>query len=353
MTNTECVRRVTTFRADGYPVVSMYVGIPRDSGHRPDLRTRVGNLLHQIRPLAGDASLPRAARLSIRADLGRIESALGRGRWRPGAIAIFACSGRGLFEEVALPRSVRDRIMVDASPWLRPMTAVLDEYPRCGVVLADRGATRVWELSRGEVRECPPGTGLAGFDVLVVAGREPKAFAAKLPAHVARLVGAAFTVDPAAATVDDVRRYAEPVAEHYDRELQRRRVAEVFDASAAGGLAALGLDQCLGAGSVGAVRTLVVEHDASATGVVCEACGWLGLHGDTCAACECPVRQSLDVIDELVESVVDQGGSVRRIRVETPLAGWVAAATLKFPLRGDSSVEQALAAEIVTSGRAG
>lgn len=351
MTNAESVQSVIGFRAAGYPVVSMYVGIPRDSGYRSDLRTRVGNLLHQIRPLAVDVSLRRAARMSVRTDLERIEAALDQGRWRPGAIAIFACAGRGLFEEIALPRSVRDRIMVDAAPWVRPMNAVLDEYPRCGFLLADRDALRVWELSQGELRESPSTVQLDRFDVLVVGGRGPEAFAAGLPGEVARKVAATLTLDPATTTVDDIRRYTEPVAAHYTSELQRRQVAEVFDASGAGGLTALGLTQCLRAGSVGAVRTLVVEDETAASGVVCEACGWLGLWGDTCAACECPVRHSPDVIDELVESVVDQGGSVRRIRVESRLTGWVAAATLKFPLR-DVGVEDQPSAEIVTTGLA-
>src|SRR5262249_3763391 len=103
MTNAESVRRVIGFEANGYPVVSLYLGIPHDSGHQSDLRTRVGNLLHQIRPLATDPSLRRAARMSIGTDLKRIEAALDRDRWRPGAIAVFACAGRNLFEEIALP----------------------------------------------------------------------------------------------------------------------------------------------------------------------------------------------------------------------------------------------------------
>jgi peptide chain release factor subunit 1 len=347
------MRRVTGFKANGYPVVSMYLGIPRDSGYQSDLRTRVGNLLHQIRPLATDPSLRRAARMSIGTDLKRIEAALDRGRWRPGAIAVFACAGRNLFEEIALPRSVRDRIIVDAAAWVRPMTAILDEYPRCAFVLADRGAPRVWELYRGDLRECPPGASLTGFDVLVVGGRDPEVFAAALPADTGRRVAATFTLDPRLTTVDDVRRYVEPAAERYDHEQQRRWVTEVLGAGSAGSLTVRGLTRCLRAGSVGAVRTLVVEADTTLAGVVCEACGWLGLSGDTCVACGCPVRQSADVIEELVEAVVDQGGTVRRIGVGTPLAGWVAAATLKFPLPEDAGADALPSAEIITRGPSG
>jgi|CZKW01.1.fsa_nt_gi hypothetical protein len=42
--------------------------------------------------------------------------ARGEEHWRPGTVAIFACSGRDLFEEVPLPRTMREQIVVDAAP---------------------------------------------------------------------------------------------------------------------------------------------------------------------------------------------------------------------------------------------
>jgi peptide chain release factor subunit 1 len=349
MTNADTVRRITAFRSNGYPVISVYV-----STHvgRPDLAARIGNLLHQIRPLAADPSLGRGARASISTDLSRIESSLTRERDRPGSVAVFACAGRNMFEEVAMPRRVRDRIVVDASPWVRPMSAVLDEYPRYGVVLVTPDATRVWELSEGQLRN-PRGldTRPDTYDVLLIGGHPPDVagFVAALPRAVSGRVVATFPVDPATATPAEICGYAAPLADSHQRGAQLHRVAQVFDVYEAGGLAVLGLAPCLQAGSVGAVRTLVVEDGAATGGVVCDACGWLGSQGRFCAACECPVRPSEDVVDELVESVIDQGGSVRRIRVSSPLRGWTAAASLKFPLRAG----EAERAEIVTSGQVG
>ena len=109
----------------------------------------------------------------------------------------------------------------------------------------------------------------------------------------------------------------------------------MFSVYDSGGPAVLGLAGCLQAASIGSVRALVVEDGVSAAGVVCEACGWLGLRGQVCAACECPVRRSDDIVEELIESVVDQGGSARRIRVGTALRGWDVAAALHFAPRGD------------------
>jgi peptide subunit release factor 1 (eRF1) len=174
-------------------------------------------------------------------------------------------------------------------------------------------------------------------------------YVAGLPRTVANRVAATFTVDPATATPDDVLRLAAPLAQRHDEDTQRQRVAEVLDVYDTGGLAVVGLGACLRAGSVGAVGTLVVEADAAAAGVVCEACGWLGLRGRVCAACECPVRGSEDVLDDLVESVIDQGGSVHRIRVETPLRGWTCIAALRYRLPAGEPDR----AELVTTGQVG
>jgi peptide chain release factor subunit 1 len=68
-------------------------------------------------------------------------------------VALFACSGRGEFEEVELPRRVRDRSMIDKTAWVRPLIAVLDEYHRCRVVLVDRGLARFFDLYQDEMVE--------------------------------------------------------------------------------------------------------------------------------------------------------------------------------------------------------
>jgi peptide chain release factor subunit 1 len=54
--------------------------------------------------------------------------------------------------------------------------------------------------------------------------------------------------------------------------------------------------------------------------------------GDRCPVCGNPLRTTPDVIDELVQSVIDEGGSVDHVVAETPLREHLTAATLRFPL---------------------
>ena len=152
MITAEALERVTRFDGGKLPVTSMYVGLQPDRRALRSLPAQVSSLLHQIRPMAKDHSLDRDVRLSVRADIERIEAETTSEREPLGrAFAIFSCSGRDFFEKVELPRPVRDRIVVDATPWVRPMLAVLDEYHRVCVLAVDKKSARTWLLFAGEL----------------------------------------------------------------------------------------------------------------------------------------------------------------------------------------------------------
>ena len=153
MITAETVSSIRTFDGGGLPVVSLYARVaPGPDGQR-EVRTRVSSLLDEIRPLAKDGIAEREWRMSLRGDIDRIKSAAGQERWPPAAIAIFACSGRGLYTEVPLPEHVPDRVIVDATPCARPMLAVLAEHPRSCVAVVNRATGRLCELYQDEVSE--------------------------------------------------------------------------------------------------------------------------------------------------------------------------------------------------------
>jgi peptide chain release factor subunit 1 len=106
----------------------------------------------------------------------------------------------------------------------------------------------------------------------------------------------------------------------------------VLEAVASGGLAVAGLEPCLWAGSLAAVRALLVQDGAVASGVVCDASGWFATTGETCPLCGGPTRRTPDVIDELVEAVIDKGGSIHHVRADTELREQLTAARLRFAL---------------------
>ena len=377
MITAETLHRIIQFDPHELPVVSLYVPVPAEPGERSQLRSRVASLVDRIRPVAEDPALSREARLSVRRDLTRIETLLTEERWLPRGMALFLCSGAGLFEKVRLPRSVRDRVVVDATPWVRPLAAVLDEYHRTLVAVIDEKSADLWELFQSDVRHLsavedqalrkPHYGGWYGLDehrvrnkseelakkhfvhvaqviadlfsgsdyeLLVIGGHDAEVarFQGFLPARLRQSVVGTFTVDARTANERDIRLLASELVERYERDEERRKVVEVMERAAAGQPAALGLAACLWAATTADVQELLVHDDLTTPGVVCPECGWLGEAGDVCPVCGAEPRHEDDIIDELVEKVIDDGGSIEHVEAETELAAHVVAALLRFPL---------------------
>ena len=384
MLTAEMIDRITTFDGGPLPVTSLYVGLGPERRDLGSQSTRASSLLHEIRPMTRDRSVNRDVRLSVRGDIERIETAMSRERARPGTVAVFACSGRDFYEEIELPRRVRDRITLDTTPWVRPMLAVLDEYHRTCVVVLDGETAHMWELYQGEIRELgdviendalldqppprkPDYAGWHGleefnvhhkaeerakrhfrrvaallddayragrFELLAVGGRdyETTSFPAYLPHNLRPAVAGTFSIDSHTATTGDIRASAEAVVDGYERDEERRWVTEVFDKYFARGFATVGLDRCLWAGSSLAIQRLLVQDDATVPGVVCDESGWFARSGDACIICGKPPRRTEDVVDELAEMVIDTSGSVEHVLADTPLREHTLAAELRFPL---------------------
>lgn len=373
MVTAERIDRIVGFKGDGRPVVSLYATVDAGAGHR-DLQARVSSLLHQIRPLIKDSALEHAARMSLRTDIERIEEALGEERWQPGAIAIFSCAGRDLYEDVPLLRRVRDQVIVDATPFARLMLAILGEYHRSCVVVINKGAARAWDIYL-EMREIGQFEGRAlhkhshapglaegrvrnkadelskrhyrrvvealeelfrtdRYDLLIVGGHdyELPEFLEFLPRDLRNRVAGTFSIDAAAAPLAEIRARAGSIAARYERDMEQRLVSEVFEKASAGELAALGLDKCLWAGTVAAIEALLVQEGATAPGVVCDESGWLALSGYACPLCGKAARRTPEVIDELVHAVIDEGGSIKHVEASTKLADYTVAAHLRFLL---------------------
>jgi peptide subunit release factor 1 (eRF1) len=370
----ERIDRIARFRDERAPVLSLYLGV--EPGERSEPRSRVDSLLHEVRGAVDDQE-GREARLSLRADVERLQAVARERLWRPGGVAFFSCDAAGFHEEVELPRKVRDRAVVDADPWIRSMLAVLDELHRCCVVMLDREKARVWELYGKGMREvearedpAPRKRSRGGWhgleehrtrnradelarrhfrrvagsldplfrrdrcELLAVGGHQEEipVFLDFLPQSLRERLAGTFAIDPRTATEAEVQERATEIVDRYERDEEERLVRETLERTAAGEPAAVGLEQCLWAGTVAAIRQLLVEEGAVAPGVVCDRCGWMALSGETCALCGETPRQVPDVIDELAEATIEEGGTVEHVAAETELRERIAAASLRFPL---------------------
>jgi peptide chain release factor subunit 1 len=372
----DAIQTLLGFESPGAPVVSMYWSVPEDPGRLKGAKSSLRDLVRAVRDRADSHDLPHADRASLRADAGRIlelEELVPALQGR--TVALFRCSQRDFEEAVVLPGWVRDRIALDATPYLRPLLAVLDEAHRYAVVIVDREHGRLFEFYLGvlEARAREDGRALRkpdfaqgdkehgvrnraeelakrhyrdvaaaldhfvnekGIELVVVGGHEDTvpAFLELLPHHLRQKVVGTFVADPHTLTPAAARDEAQRAIDDYERREEEQLVALALEKVATGGLGAAGLDWCLLAANEQAVQHLLVQADASATGRVCDRCGWLGLEGDECPVDGRPTRDTPDVIDDMAARVVDTSGSVEHVYADTPLRDHSVAAILRFPV---------------------
>jgi peptide chain release factor subunit 1 len=151
MITAEMINRVIRFDSGGLPVVSMYIAVEVDPGSRSGVRTRAWFIKSARSPKTARSGTTHGCRCATTSRASRTGCRTIAGT--PGTLILFSSSGAGLFEEFHVPRAIRDRTVVDATPWVRPMMAVLDEYHRTCVVVVDREAAQFWQLYVGELRE--------------------------------------------------------------------------------------------------------------------------------------------------------------------------------------------------------
>jgi peptide chain release factor subunit 1 len=350
--------------------------VPVDPGERRRVQATLHSLVKPLRELADSDEMSRAARLSLRADVERVLELAPTASTRPGrAIAVFTCHQAGFYEEVDLPRRVRDRATIDATPYLRPMLAVLDESHRYCVMVVDGAHAWFYEFWMGELedsthrvdphvrkRDFAGWYGLeehrvrnraeelvrrhyretaetaedfmrtTGAELLIVGGvhESVNAFLPFLSGQVRNRLAGTFAIDPHTITPGKVRERAAVVVDEYEREEETRLVDEVLERVAAGGFAAAGLDWCLRAVNEYAVQLLLVHDDSEWAGRACHNCGWLGLDGNPCPVCGQATRATPDVIDEIAATVIDTGGEVEHVYADTSLSEPLVAARLRF-----------------------
>src|SRR5262245_31627290 len=143
--------RLAAFDPGPFPVVSLYLNLQPDSRGRDSFEPFVRKeLADRIRTFA--AGGPDAE--SLQQDASRIAVYLADVDRSANGLALFACSGAGLFEAFQLAAPIDDHCLyVSDRPHLYPLARLLDEYRRYLVLLADTHSARLFVFAANAVEE--------------------------------------------------------------------------------------------------------------------------------------------------------------------------------------------------------
>jgi peptide subunit release factor 1 (eRF1) len=153
----EAIARLSAIEPGPYRVVSCYLKLePRDKARGKYLIKMKNRVREALAGLARE-ELPRAVRDSVAADLERVRGYVAEPDRLPAArgIAVFACQALGLFEVVPLPRVHRSRLRVEATPLVRELVALEQEFGTILVAAFDRTGARLFAVTAFDVVELP------------------------------------------------------------------------------------------------------------------------------------------------------------------------------------------------------
>ncbi len=157
------VERLAAIDPGSYWVVTCYLKLePRDRS-RGKYLIKMKNRVKGAAAALSTQSLGHADREAIAADLQRVLDYLEEPNHLPGtrAIAIFASQGLDLFETLPLPHVHRSRLAVDHEPLVRELVALDEEFGTILVVVYDRTAARLFEVT---AYDCVELTSLPAID---------------------------------------------------------------------------------------------------------------------------------------------------------------------------------------------
>ncbi|HEX2048986.1 MAG TPA: hypothetical protein VHF27_14585 [Acidimicrobiales bacterium] len=352
------IRDLAGFKGEDAPVTSLYLDVDGRRRIRPrDYELVLERMLRPVRERQHEDAFP-----SLWADIRRIEEHVKAGidRSRVRGLAIFSCSAHDFWEVVELAVPVRDRLVINHTPYVRELEAVVAQHGRFAVLLADRQRARLFLFHQGELldkqeqldllprhdddggqlgkdqvaghtavaarrhlrRAAAAAFGLyqeQGFDHLVLGGPEEIAgeLERELHAYLRERIAARIHV-PATAGDDEIRHAVEGVEAGVERAREAALVERLRQAVPSGSGVA-GADAVLEALVARRVDTLLVSEGFEAPGWRCGSCAWVGTRGRKCPLCGTAMGQVGDVVEEAVEEAVVQACRVAVCRENADL----------------------------------
>ncbi len=353
------VQNLARQRNDDLWTASFYLDTDKSRLSKKEIALAFKNLLNEGRNRLENLDASRAIKESLGRDLERIARFGSQSlplHTAPG-LAIFSCSGADFWQELTLPRPPRNHIIFDRSPYVRPLTSILDEYHSIGAAIVERQEARWYHIFMEEIIELDRMTGDVPSRVREGGwqGYESKRIERHIDTHLRDHLkkAAKKTFDLfqknqfdwlLIGCKEEYRSDIEPLLHPYlkerfkgwlktnsgdsaerilkqaveierklkkeeEEDLAKTLVAEVEK----GGRAVTGLKDVLRRLNATEVQTLVLTRNFSREGRLCPKCRFLYLDEVRCPVCQVKTDKIADIVHESVHAAMDKKAKVRYV----------------------------------------
>ena len=338
-------------KKDGY-FVSLYLNVDPMFNKKGDYMVHLKNMLKTV-----IESLDKNVYKRVKDDLGRIDKyVLTNKRMFKKGLALLSSSANSFWKEYHLVIPVKNELIVDKSPYTKPLMDILDNYQRYAVLLVDKESARIFVIHLREIVEYGevytpdiPGKHKKGgwfalsqnhyerhIDYHV--GMHLKEVIEKLGSFMSReyigrlILGGSdeavsmvkgmlhkTVVDKVIGTVKiemfakspEVLARVEPIVLEYEKNKEKEAVERLFTGAMKNKDAVLGVEDVLHALQEQRVRKLMFIKDLKTSGYSCKTCGFLTVQkADPCPYCKGAMEMVDYVIDLAGEKAIGQGALV-------------------------------------------
>jgi peptide subunit release factor 1 (eRF1) len=332
---------------------------------KKEISLSLKNLLSQSKAQIEEMETSKKSKASLYQDLDKISRFCSQNLSSNNfsGLSIFSCSSQNFWQFYNLPSPPRSRIIFDKNPYVRPLSAILDEYHRIFALTLDRKEAKWYDIFMGEIslleshKEDVPSKVREGgwegyeskrierhvathlhdnlkkiaqttfklfkqnhFDWIFLGCREKYCsdFEALLHPYLKGKIRGRLKTMPGNSQAELLRESLE-LEKNLKRQEEDAIVLRLISELEKGGLAISGLKQTLRNLNQGAVQTLVVTRNFSQPGRMCPKCRFLFVDEPKCPACQRKTDKVLDIIDEAVEAAMDSNCEVKHITPSSKL----------------------------------
>lgn len=355
MVDREELIEIARIRSDGSYYVSLYLNVNPVTNPKGDYSIWLKNALR-----AAAETLDRSGLKKVEKDFSAIEAYVqsNRRNFKKG-LALISSDQNSFWREYLLSVPVKNELIVERTPYIKPLLEILDNYERYAVLLVDKESARIFIIHLGEITEygevhTPDVPGkhkkggwsalaqhhyerhidyhvalhlkdvvkrlesfLRGEEIgrLFIGGTESAAqmTMGHLPKAVTERVAGTFHAGMFEGN-QDVLKKVEPVLRSFEKGVRERTVRELVTRAMKGEKAVVGVEDVLRALQEGRVMRLLLHEGFRRKGFQCSSCGALSIRGEVnCPYCGGKMDEVNYLMDLAAQKAVEQGAPVETV----------------------------------------
>jgi len=355
----EQIEKLADFGSEDYFTTSFFLDTSLDRMVKKEIELSLKNLISRSQSRLEKRNFDSKKKDSLFKDLEKIQSYCSQKLpfYDYYGLSVFSCSGEDFWEVFNLVKSPRNLVVFDRNPYVRPLSAILEQYHRICVLVIDRKTAKWYDIYMGEInligrietnlsqhkgekgREGFGSQSLEkhlsslfqthmkkasnktfelfkknGFDWLFIGASEEylKELGSNFHPYLKEKIKGVIKAKPSDSP-DKILKQALTIKEDLKKKEEKQIVEDFESEIKKGGLVVSGIRNTIRSLNKGEVKTLLVTRKFSKPGRLCPKCRLLYLDETECPACKVKTIPVIDIIDESVEAGMNRNCQVRHI----------------------------------------